>query len=98
MDLKPMFFKFEDNLLVHAESPEQTKLRSMQAALILKYKEIGQEQNQKDLITLIQNDGVKIGKNKVINLLEKGEGIYWRSRVDSKNKNQKLYSPIFGGP
>lgn len=94
LELKPMFFKFENQLLVRAEDPENEPLENLRKILVGMGDSGGIPPTQGDFIKLIRKE-FQVGKDKARSMIKKGEGVYWDSIVNRSLDNRVTYSPIF---
>jgi hypothetical protein len=92
MELKPMFFKFENQLLVRAGDPDEITLSDIHK-LLLEQDGNSPCMNQKNFTNLIKKE-MLISHHKTRQLIKKGEGTFWRSRSDPYNNNQTLIEAI----
>jgi hypothetical protein len=94
LELRPMFFRFENQLLVSADNPDNEPLENVRNILIGMTGDGGNPPTQGELIKLIKKE-LEVGKDKARQLIRKGEGVYWRSYVNKSEKNKTTYRPIF---
>jgi hypothetical protein len=94
IDLKPMYFKFENHLLVSAEDPDREPLKDIYEELITRDKAGSPPFTQTDFISFIMKE-LKVGRNKAIKLINKGKGKFWSLLEVKGEHNKTLYTPIF---
>jgi len=92
-NIKPMFFKFENQMLVRAEDPDRELLKSIHQVLLQREEHMPPINRQKDLIDLIKQE-TGVGGSKAAALIKNGEGVYWSSRKDPHRDNRIIYEPI----
>jgi putative DNA primase/helicase len=96
MSLNPMFFKFENQILVCAENPDTEPLRMIHKRLIGISNNGDSPPTQGEFLEVIKKE-LALGKHKARQLLKKGEGLYWNSFVNKNEKNKTVYTPILEG-
>jgi len=88
-----MYLKFDpEKGFSLASSPEQKNLEAMHQLLLKYYQNFGSP-NQTKFLEIVKPE-LDMNKGKIINMIERGDGMYWHS-LNEKKFNRIIYTPVF---
>jgi RecA-family ATPase len=76
-----------------ADSPEQKILESMRQILLKEYRDFSSP-TQTKFIDIVKAE-LNFSKEKIINLIKRGDGVLWNSLIEKKFNNRITYTPVF---